>query len=343
MQGRSQGRINVGAPGPDGCRRALPQNAQTMHHLILRPGPELVLRAFRPEPDELGPRPKERNVTDRAHEFLFEAITLHPQATLADVFALMEASPLLKRIYRPSFVDELCAEAIKGPADGEQQPAHDRIEYLELFAEWGLDTHSQTYSGTTRLRLHGVGPVLQEDHPEERKRKGERIEWAVSLTPLRSLLALPVRVNHSVRITEGDQAAQAWMQEIGRAQVEDVTLGQVIEGLLWELSFHGGPAEQEAVAEGLRQQVAELKDGTAKTYSSDEVFERLGLPGCDGLFDEFGGHKPREVDQALRDIGDTENAADWIARKFEGRVVVKPEFRHLNGREFRRARQDLRR
>ncbi|MCK6376551.1 MAG: hypothetical protein L6Q69_20985, partial [Zoogloea sp.] len=170
----------------------------------------------------------------------------------------------------------------------------------------------------------------------------ERIEWAVSLTPLRSLLALPVRVNHSVRITEDDQAAQAWMREIGRAQVEDVTLGQVIEGLLWELSFHGGPAEQEAVAEGLRQQVAELKDGTAKTYSSDEVFERLGLPGCEGLFDEFGGHKPRDVDRALRDIGDTENAADWIARKFEGRVVVKPEFRHLNGREFRRARQDLR-
>lgn len=313
-----------------------------MEHLILRPGPELVLRVFRPEPDQLGPRPKEREVTDRAHEFLFEAITLHPQATLADVFALMEASPLLKRVYRPSFVDELCAEASKGPAHG-MQPAHDRIEYLELYAQWGLDTHTHTYSGTTRLRLHGVGPVLQEDHPEEHKRKGERIEWAVSLTPLRSLLALPVRVNHSVRITEDDRAAQAWMQEIGRAQVEDVSLGQVIEGLLWELSFHGGPAEQEAVAEDLRQRVAELHDGKAEMVSSDEVFEGLGLPGCEGLFDEFGGHPPREVDKALRDIGDAENAADWIARKFEGRVVVKSQFRRLNGREFRRARQAVRR
>jgi hypothetical protein len=122
-----------------------------------------------------------------------------------------------------------------------------------------------------------------------------------------------------------------------------VTLGQVLEGLLWELSFHGGPAEQENVAEGLRQQMAELKDGTAKTYSSDEVFERLGLPGCEGLFDQFGGFRPREVDQALRDIGDTENAAEWIASRFEGRVIVKAEFRRLNGREFRRARQALRR
>ena len=313
-----------------------------MQHLILRPGPDLVLRAFRPDPDDLGPRPKERVVTDHAHEFLFDAITLHPQTTLADVFALLEATPLLKRIYRPAFVDALCAEAGKGPVRDEQPP-HDRIEFLELYAQWRLDTHTQTYSDTTRLQLHGVGPVLQEDHPEEHKRKGERIEWAVSLSPLRELLALPVRVNHSVRITEDDRAAQAWMQEIGRAQVEDVTLGQVLEGLLWELSFHGGPAEQETVAEGLRQQMAELKDGTAKTYSSDEVFERLGLPGCEGLFDEFGGLAPREVDQTLREIGDTENAAEWIAIRFEGRVIVKAEFRRLNGREFRRARQALRR
>ena len=313
-----------------------------MQHLILRPGPELILRAFRPDPDDLGPRPKERVVTNHAHEFLFDAITLHPQTRLADVFALLDASPLLKRIYRPAFVDSLCAEAGKGPARDEQQP-HDRIEFLELYAQWRLDTHTQTYSDTTRLQLRGVGPVLQEDHPEEHKRKGERIEWAVSLTPLRELLAIPVRVNHSVRITEDDRAAQAWMQEIGRVQLEDVTLGQLLEGLLWELSFHGGPAEQEAVSEGLRKQVAELEDGTAKTCSSDEVFERLGLPGCEGLFDEFGGLSPREVDQALRDIGDTENAAEWIANRFDGRVVVKAKFRRLNGREFRRARHALRR
>jgi len=126
-------------------------------------------------------------------------------------------------------------------------------------------------------------------------------------------------------------------------KVEDVALGQVLEGLLWELSFHGGPVEREAVSEDLRRRVAEVDDGTAQTVSADEVFERLGLPGIEGLFEEFGGHRPREVDQALRDIGDAENAADRIARKFEGRVVVKTEFRHLNGREFRRTRQAVRR
>ena len=313
-----------------------------MQHLILRPGPELALREFRPEPDDLGRRLKEHDVTERAHEFLFEPVTLHGDTTLADVFGLMEASPLLKRVYRTAFVEELCAEASKGPFSGAVQPPHERIEYLELYADWALDTHTQVYSGTTRLSLHGVGPILQEDHPEEHKRKGERIEWAVSLTPLRDLLGVPVRVNRAVRITEDDQAAQAWMQEIARAQVEDVTLGQVLDGLLWELSFHGGPIEQEAVAEDLRQRVAEVHDGTIKTVSSDDLFERLDVPRCEAMFDDLGGHRPREIGQALHDIDDAENAARWIERKFEGRVVVKANYRDLTGREFRRAYQSMR-
>ncbi len=310
-----------------------------MQHLILRPGPELALREFRPEQDDLGRRPNEHDVTERAHEFLFEPVTLHGDTTLADIFGLIEASPLLKHVYRSAFVEELCAEANKGAVSDALQPLHECIEYLELYAQWALDTHTQTYSGTTRLGLHGVGPVLQEDHPEEHKRKGERIEWSVSLTPLRDLLAVPVRVNHEERITEGDQAAQAWMQEIRRAQVEDVTLGQVLEGLLWELSFHGGPGEQEAVAEDLRQRVAEVRGGTAETVSSDDLFERLDVPRCAAMFDDLGGHRPREIGQALHNIGDAENAVQWIEQKFEGRVRVKADYRELNGREFRRAYQ----
>ena len=265
-----------------------------MQHLILRPGPELALREFRPQPNDLERRPQEHDVTERAHEFLFEPVTLHADTTLADVFGLIEASPLLKHVHRPAFVEELCAEAGKGAVRDAPQPLH------------------------------------------------ERIEWSVSLTPLRALLAVPVRVNHEVRITEDDQAAQAWMQEIGRAQVEDVTLGQVLEGLLWELSFHGGPGEQEAVAEDLRQRVAEVRGGTAETVSSDDLFERLDVPRCAGMFDDLGGHRPREIGQALHNIGDVENAARWIEQKFVGRVLVKADYRELSGREFRRAYQSVR-
>ncbi len=71
-----------------------------MQHLILRPGPQLALRAFRPEPDDTGSQPKDVDVTSRSHEFLFELITVHAETTLADIFRLMDASPLLQKVYR---------------------------------------------------------------------------------------------------------------------------------------------------------------------------------------------------------------------------------------------------
>lgn len=56
-----------------------------MQHLILRPGPQLVMREFRPEPCDVDARTNEVDVTERAHEFLFEPITIHAGTTLADI------------------------------------------------------------------------------------------------------------------------------------------------------------------------------------------------------------------------------------------------------------------
>jgi hypothetical protein len=310
-----------------------------MQHLILRPGPMLVTRPFRPEPDDLGGRLNEVDVTGRAHEFLFEFITIRAGTTLGDVFRLMEASPLLQKFYRQDFAEELCAEARKGSVDArvQDQAAHEVIEFLELYQHWGLDTSTNEYSGTQRLNLHGIGQELSEDPPGEGRKKGERIEWSVSLTPLRELLPLPIRVNAEVRITEDDANTRAYMREIRRGRHPDVTLGQVIHGLLWELSFHGGPQEQQEVAEGLTRQVAEIDAGTAELVSGDDIFEPLDRPGCDALFDDLGGRCTREIATAIRDIDDDENAAAWLDKAFDGEVVVKAQFRDRTGREFRKA------
>lgn len=315
------------------------ENAITMQHLILRPGPQLVMRAFRPEPDDTGRRLNEVDVTGRAHELLFELITVHAETTLADIFRLMEASPLLQKFYRRDFAEELCAEARKGAAEppARERAAHEGIEFLELYQQWGLDTSTNEYSGMQRLHLHGIGHELAEDLPEERRKKGERIEWSVSLTPLRELLALPVRVKAEVRITEEDATAKAYMSEIRRARCNGVTLGQLIHGLLWELSFHGGPQEQREVSDDLKRRVAEVDAGTVELVSADDVFEPLYKPACDSLFEALGGRSTREIAAAIRDIDDDQNAAAWLERVFEGAVVVKPQFRSRSGREFRKA------
>lgn len=310
-----------------------------MQHLLLRPGPMLVLRPFRPRLEDVSGRLNEVDVTRRAHEFLFEFITIHVGTTLSDVFRLMEVSPLLQQLYRQDFAEELCAEARKGAvAAGPQDPASiDSIEFLELYQHWGLDSSTNEYSGTQRLNLHGIGPELSHDAPREGRKKGERIEWSVSLTPLRELLPLPIRVNSEVRITEDDANAKAYMHEIRRGRHPDITLGQVIHGLLWELSFHGGPQEQQDVSKGLKRQLEEINAGAAELVSGDDIFDPLDHPGCDAMFDDLGGHSPHEIATAIRDIDDAENAAAWIDKTFGGEVVVKAKFRDRTGHEFRKA------
>ena len=287
----------------------------------------------------MGGRLNEVDVSSRAHELLFEPITVHAETTLADIFRLMEASPLLQKFYRRDFAEELCAEARKGAVEplARERAPHEGIEFLELYQQWGLDTSTNEYSGTQRLQLHGIGHELAQDLPEERRKKGERIEWSVSLTPLRELLSQRILVNAEVRITEEDATAKAYMSEIRRARNTDVTLGQVIHGLLWELSFHGGPQEQQEVSEELKRRVAEVNDGTVELVSGGAIFEHLDRPGCDALFDDLGGRSPREITAAIRDIDDDQNAAAWLERVFEGAVVVKAQFRGRTGREFRQA------
>lgn len=104
-----------------------------------------------------------------------------------------------------------------------------------------------------------------------------------------------------VRIPEEDATAKAYMSEIRRARCTDVTLGQVIHGLLWELQME--------VSEDLKRQVAEVDAGTVELVSADDVFEPLYKPGCDTLFKELGGRSTREIAAEIRDIDDDQNAS----------------------------------
>ena len=309
-----------------------------MQDLILRAGPALIARRWETDEGADVARLIEVDFTDRVHEMLFELVTLDAAFTLGDIFRLMERSPLLQQVFFREFAEELCAEARKGPIVGVAARASlEHIEYLELYQQWGLDTSTQVYSSTQRLHLHGVGPELTEDAPDHSRQRGQRVQWSLSLTPLRGLLPFPLRVNAEVQVVEDDVHAKAHHREIARARHPDVTLGQVIHGVLWELSFHGGPQEQAQVADELHQQVAAIDAGTAELVSGDDFFDDLDRPGCEALFEDLGGQSVRDISHALRDIEDDENAAAWIEKAFDGLVRVKPQFRDRTGREFRKA------
>jgi hypothetical protein len=308
-----------------------------------QPGPQLLLTSW-----------EDRNwvatdVTDRANEFLFQPVEVDPRITLADVFALVIDDPIMQQVFRQEFVQELCAEVRKGPRAAAQKEAWDEIEYLELYQVWNLNTFSQKYVGVGQYEFHGIGPVLTDDVLQDdwvMYRKGNRITWGVSCTPVREMLHLPIRVNPTVTICEDDMDSKHYGREIATGTHTTITLGTFIREILWELSWHGTPADIEKVVETLTQRAADIQSGTVETISEEDVFEQLGFVSrkviYQQLFDQCTQPNTDVLDRAICDVEDTELVTVGLARLLGRDIAVKVEYAQYTGREFRKLIRDLR-
>lgn len=310
--------------------------AEKIESVTLGPGPVLKYCPF----GNSASGTKQHDVTEQAVQFLFEPVTLVAPFTLADLFRLLDTHDDLRRVFRRDYATELCVEARKGPlpplhgADSIETPD---MEYLELYRQWRLDSEHSIWWGVHDLYLHGIGIPLAVDAPEHGVTAGERIQWSVSLTPLRELLHLPLRVRESFEVSEDDIDARDYGKLVAQGKSEEVLLGQLIHATLWELSFHGTPQAQAEVSQDLKERICELDAGTVETIPHDEMFAEFDRPGFASLFETLGGTPESEVKAMLREIPDEDAAGPYLVRAFGARVVVKPAFHELPGRAFRRA------
>lgn len=292
-------------------------------------GPLLTYKSY--------PMKRKVDVTARGHEFLFEEVELDEDVTLADIFGLLDASPVLVAVYRRDFARELLVEAQKRPLKPKKCKESERLEFLELYSHWHQDTSNDAISGNNRLLLHGVGPVLKKASREYGVKAGERVKFSLSFAPIRELLSLPVQINVQTPVFESDLDAYLCHKELHVIRQEGFTLGQVIHGVLWELSFHGAPAQSAKFAESLMKQLDDIKSGTSKTVPVGDMFEEFDRPGVDAMFATITDHSPKDISEALRSIRDDGDVPDALRKQFGDSVVVKDKYKTLKGREFRKA------
>jgi hypothetical protein len=314
-----------------------------MSELQLFPGPRLVRKSWVYDDDKGVGEWVSTDVTDRAFEYLFQELASNPEVTLADVFRLVSDEPIMQAVFRQESVAELCAEVRKGPVSKEGERWQE-IEFLELYQLWNHDTSTGTFEEVGRYQLHGMGVVQEADifeHGHLAHRKGERTKWAISLTPVRELLHLPVRVNTEVLICEADVDAKQYANTLQVVKGERITLGSFIREILWELSWHGSPEDSAKVSQGLKEQVAEIDAGTAKTTPHEDVFESLGFSSKKEVYAHFfvGSEDcgRSEVYRALHALEDVELAVDGLQRLLDGKLQVRPQFAALTGRGLRKA------
>ena len=93
------------------------------------------------------------------------------------------------------------------------------------------------------------------------------------------------------------------------------------------------------------EHAAEIDAGTAELKDAEDVFKELGFGDArvfEAMFESTGGLSRREVRWALGKVEDAEPVGPALEVKSGARVVVRPEFCDLGGREFRRRLSQLR-
>lgn len=278
----------------------------TVYDLTLRPGPSLVF-GF-PETRQNNTTRATANVTADASRFLFHAIRVEPGVALKDILLLLDACPALVDTFRLRFAEQVRDEVLKGPLTQASDSGRTSqvLDHLELRWAWGLDTDTLEYSSVHALELSGMGPVVQADDARQGLKAGDRERWSLKLTPVRELLHLPVIVSYDFAITETDHDSRKFGEPVANGRLAEVTLGQLIHGLLSELTFHGGPTEQAAFSEELVQQLSRLESGDEETVDAESVFNEL-MPedaGFSAMFESLGDVTQSDVRRVMYSIED---------------------------------------
>ena len=220
------------------------------------------------------------DVTDNAMQWLYEGLSLAEGVTLRSVFLLLQHCPQLLMVYRRNFSIELLAEAL-GPAPDEAQEGgidSNDVEYLAVYRNIGRHSGEKTLTGVNWVNFHGVGYVATADvleHGHVVCKAGNRINYGMSLTPVRRQLDLPLRLDTELTIGEEDTSVERFWEQRQTLQCDEFMLGEVLNAILWELSFHGASDSRNAFADELRRRVESIHDGTAKLIPLDEVLAKL--------------------------------------------------------------------
>lgn len=221
----------------------------------------------------------------RIFTHLRDACEIVDGTTLGDIFKAVDALPRLKKfIAQYSWcraIDQFHAQAQEPMRSEDNNP----MDYLEI----GFDIELHRFKTTVvdgkpkewittideSPDFVGIGPPPEgEAHCN---RPEGKTSYSVSYTPMYDLVDLPVKLNKEIVILEPwDKKLGNKRKELVRATREFVLL-EVLDCIYWDISFHGGPADNADFVEEMKRRVEEIDSGEAKLIPMEDVWKDLGL------------------------------------------------------------------
>ena len=160
-------------------------------------------------------------MTPRAAEFLWERCCVDAKAVLGDALSLLrvEGGAVVAALgpRARTVLDSLQTDVTGAGAD---------LEAVEVYWALEADTADKALRGNSVPRFHGVG--------------SDGVRYSVEFDALGSLLHVPLRLADAYVVPDG----KGGWATLGRPEY---TLGQVLYGVIHELTWHGTPAERDGV------------------------------------------------------------------------------------------------
>jgi|SRR5581483_223364 len=204
-------------------------------------------------------------VTNTAPALLFEYCDLAEDVTLKDIFLLLNTHLDIFDSILGNFCKAIVTEALTGP-----EPVKDtiEIEYLELYKVYHVNFEDKETYGGAHPYFGGIGFEEKEDRYDSggnlMQLKGQRINWGVSFSKPSYLAQYPVKLNRQLKFYDDTSGSPTAFQEIACYDGISYTLGDILYGILWELSFYGNPAETQEMKAEIDRRVEEIKSGEAE-------------------------------------------------------------------------------
>lgn len=229
------------------------------------------------------------DVTDKAFFKMNEVCEIEEGVTLGDIFTLINTELELFDSVIGNWCKDIVTEGLTKPAKAYDLTDEEAIEFLELYWHLEYDDGSEygpSFSGYHRADFHGVGIERKVDKcfdwidketgkPAIMYKAGERTPWGISFTPANEMINIPVKLNGEVNVfnSNTDAPTDKYHEVVHTYKGATFTLHNILYGILWEMSFHGGPEKRNEFKDELNDIVEDIKADPSSLVSAEDVLK----------------------------------------------------------------------
>jgi hypothetical protein len=207
--------------------------------------------------------------------YLYERIDFAERITLGDLLRIVDKMPekeLLQDMANCP-LDDFIKELDK-PMDGRRLEGLS-FNYLEI--GWSAEEWDGDYNDF--IDFCGIDESVSQEKHGSYDAKSERHlarRWALEFTPVNLIAHLEIKLNKEFKIYKFDTEKPSDPDKVAyQAIARDFKLIDVLYGILYEISFVGGPEDRDEKWSDLTETMKEIENGTAKTVPWEDVKKKI--------------------------------------------------------------------